>query len=126
MRVAAGDDSKFGKWRGADESLVGIDVVRSRVIDGQQADLIEVDRLFHRLHETEAEQAIASAHAARVDLQIFVWIGNVAFTGRDPVADDTWTNHVGDDFILTTVPGKQNRTGAAPAIDFNHAKFLFG
>src|ERR1700740_99951 len=126
MRVPARHNSKFGKWRGADESLVGIDVVRSTVIDGQQANLIEVDRLFHRLHEAEAEQAIARAHAAGVDLQIFVWIGNVAFTGRDPVADDARPNHVGNEFILMTVPGKQNRAGAAAAIEFADAVFLFG
>src|SRR5260370_8957785 len=126
MRVPAGDDSEFGKWRGADESLVGIDVVRSRVIDGQQADWIEVDRLLHGIHEGEAEQGIGSAHATRVDLQIFVWIGNVAFTGRDPVTDYAGTNHVGDEFILMAVPGKQNGAGTAAAVEFADAVFLFG
>ncbi len=121
MRVAAGDNAKFGKWRRADESLVRINIVDGRMIDGQQANLIEVNGFFHRLHEAEAEQAIARTHAARVDLQIFVGIGNIAFSRRDPVPDYAGTNHVGDEFVLVTVPCKQNRAGTAAPIEFGDA-----
>ncbi len=121
MRAAAGDDTKFGKWRRADKSLVGINIVSGRMIDGQQPNLIEVNGFFHRFHEAEAKQTIARANAAGADLQIFVGIRNVAFPGRDPVADHTGANHVGDEFILVTVPRKQNRAGTAATIQFADA-----
>ena len=58
MCGAGGDDFEFGERRIAGEALVGEDVVICRVIDREQADLIEVDGFFHRLHEAEAEEAV--------------------------------------------------------------------
>src|SRR5882762_2930037 len=124
-RVAAGDHPKFWERRCADESLVGIDLELGGMIDGQQPNLIEVHGFFHRLHESEAEQAVARADAVRIDLQIFVGIGNVAFAGRDPVANYAWTDHVGDEFVLVPVPGEQYGTGSSTAIKFAEAVLFF-
>ena len=64
-RVLAGDDAKFRERRIAGETLVGKYVVGGRMVDGQQAHLIEIDGFFHRFHESETEQAIPRPHAAR-------------------------------------------------------------
>src|SRR6266852_5131412 len=121
MCVAAGDDAKFWERRCADEALVGIDLELGGMIDGQQPNLIEVDGLFHRLHETEAEQAVAWANGARVNLQIFFGIRNVAFAGGYPVADYSGANHVGDEFVLVPVPSEQHGARTAAAIEFAEA-----
>ena len=55
---AGGDDFEFGERRIAGEALIGEDVVVGRMIDREQADLIEVDGFFHRLHEAETEEAV--------------------------------------------------------------------
>lgn len=49
----------------ADETLVGIDFNVRRMIDGQQAHVIEVHGFFHGLHEAEAEEAVFLANASR-------------------------------------------------------------
>src|SRR5690348_12657554 len=116
-RFAAGNHTEAGKRRRADEALVGIDIVGSRMIDGEQPDLIEVDGLFHRLHKTETENAVARPRAPGGNFQIFVGIGNVALVGSYPMADDAGTNHVGNEFVLVSVPGKQNGAGAAAAVE---------
>ena len=124
--IATGDDAKFGKWRSADEALVGIYFVRGGMIDGQQADLVEIDGFFHGFEETEAEQTVARANAAGVDLEIFVGIGDVAFAGSDPVADYAGADHVGDEFVLAAIPGKKDRAGAAAAVEFGYGIEFFG
>src|ERR1700732_1542386 len=62
MSIPAGNHTKFRERRRADEALVGVDVIRDRMIDGQQTNLIEIYGLFHRFHEAETKQAIAGAH----------------------------------------------------------------
>ncbi len=74
------------------------------MIDRQKTNLIEIDGFFHRLHEAETEETIARADTARIDLQIFVRIGNIAFTRCDPMADNARTNHVRDEFKFAAVP----------------------
>ena len=96
------------------------------MIDGQQADLVEVDGFFHGLDEAEAEQAVARVNAAGVDFEIFVGIGDVALAGRDPVADDAGANHVGDEFVFAAIPGKEDGAGAAAAIEFGDGIEFFG
>ena len=65
---AGGDDFEFGEWRIAGETFVGEDVVACGMIDREQADLIEIDGFFHRLHEAEAEEAVfRRLEAARGD-----------------------------------------------------------
>ena len=124
--IATGDDAKFGKWRSADEALVGIYFVGGGMIDGQQADLVEVNGFFHGFEEAEAEQAVARANAAGVDFEIFVGIGDVALAGSDPVADYAGANHVGDEFVLAAIPGKEDRAGTAAAVEFGYGIEFFG
>src|SRR5713226_2105474 len=117
MRAAARDDAEFRKGRRAREALVGIDIDYSGMIDGQEAHLIEIDGLLHRLHEAETQEATAGADAAAGDLQIFVGVSDVALAGADPVAHDTGADHVSDEFVLATVPNEEDRTGAAAAVE---------
>ena len=53
-RVVAGDDLEFGIRRIRSEIFVGIDVDIGRMINGQQANLVEVNGFLERLHEAEA------------------------------------------------------------------------
>src|ERR1700731_3245854 len=95
LGVAGGDDAEFGKWGSADETLVGIYLVGRGMVDGEKTDLVEINGFFHGLHETETEQAIQWMNAAGVDLEIFIGIRDTALAGRDPVADNPGTYHVG-------------------------------
>src|ERR1700719_1022705 len=117
--VAGGDYAEFGKWRSADETLVGIYLVGRGMVDGEKTDLVEINGFFHGLHESEAEQAIQWMNAAGVDLEIFVGIGNVALSRGDPVADDAGANHVGDKFVFPSIPGEEDGTRAAAAVEFS-------
>src|SRR5580700_12098492 len=56
--VLRSNNAKFRKWRIAGETFVGTYLNICRVVDGQQAYLIEVDRFLHRLHESETQQTI--------------------------------------------------------------------
>ena len=60
MRIAHRHHAKFRKRRRRREPLVRINVVARRMINRQQLDLIEINRFFHRLEETEAEHAVAA------------------------------------------------------------------
>ena len=95
------------------------------MIDGQQPNLVEIHRFFHRLHEAEAEHAVAGLHAPRSHLQILVRIGNVPFSRRDPVADHARPDHVRDEFVLAAIPGKQNRARATSPVELRDAVHLF-
>ncbi len=68
----------------------------------------------------------ARADAAGIDLQIFVGIGNVALPRGDPVADHTRADHIGDEFVFAAIPGKQNRAGAASAVELRKGMRFLG
>src|SRR5258707_5683587 len=77
MRATAGNHSELRKRRRADEPLVRKNFVCPGMIDGQQPYLVEIYRLFHRLHEPEANKSIPRFHAARRHLQILVRVWNI-------------------------------------------------
>ncbi len=58
MRVVAGDDFEFRERRVAEETLVGPDLDVRGMIDGEQARLIEIVELLHRLEHAETDAAI--------------------------------------------------------------------
>src|ERR1700682_5010849 len=125
MRVARRDHAEFRKWRSADETLVRIYFVGRGMIDGQQTHLVQINGLFHGLHESETKQAIQWMNTARVDLQIFIRIGNIALAGGDPMAYETWANHVGNEFVFVAIPGEQNRTRTSAAVQLSERmKFI--
>ena len=74
------------------------------MINRQQAHLVEINRLFHRLEEPKTQHSVARLHAARRHLQILVRIGNVAFSRRNPMAYHARADHVGDEFVFMPVP----------------------
>ena len=94
------------------------------MIDGQQPHLVEIHRLFHRLKEPEAEHSLAWFHALRGNFQVFVGIGNIALSRRDPMAHDTRPDHVGNEFIFMSVPGKQNGAGTPAPVQLRDGVLL--
>src|SRR5689334_21093130 len=103
-RVTTGNYAELRKrWR-AHESFIRENFVGSRMIDRQEPYLIEIHCFFHRLHKPEAQQSIPWLHASRRHLQIFVRIWNISLPRRDPMADDSRSNHVRDEFKLAPIP----------------------
>src|ERR1700688_4804552 len=100
-------------WRIAGEIFIGININIGGMIDGQQLDLIEINRFFERLHEAEAQLAIFFLNRASVDFDRLRWTGDVALylavLSRDPVADDARAEHVADELIFFTIPCEERR-----------------
>ena len=69
------------------------------MVHGQQAHLIEVDHLLHRLHELEAETAAPRARRKAFDLHVFRGVGDVAGPRGNPVPEHASAQHVGDEAI---------------------------
>ncbi len=113
-----GDNAKFGERRIADEALVGIDFDVGRMIDGEQAHMIEVHGFFHGLHKAKAEEAVFLANTFGGNFQIFVGVGDVALAGGDPVTDYAGANHVSDEFVSLAIPGKENGARTAASVEF--------
>src|SRR2546422_9615718 len=63
MRGAARNDSELRKRSRTHESFIRKYLVGRGMIVGQQSNLVEVHRFFHRLHEPEAEQSVSRPHA---------------------------------------------------------------
>ena len=95
------------------------------MVDGNQAYLVDVVDLFHRLTEAQAEIPSARAELRTVHLDPFIRIGVVFCRGRNPVANDRSANHVGDEFVLRSVPGKQRGAGASPAVQLGDVERAF-
>src|SRR5208282_1422690 len=114
----------------AGEIFVGIDVDLPGMIDGQQLHLIEIDRLFERLHEAETELAIFFAERGTIELNGFGRTSDIAFDVSfircDPVSDDARTEHVADEFVVRTIPSEERRTRAAAAIHLGKVLHLVG
>src|SRR5260370_612212 len=119
--AAARDHAEFRKRGRAGESFIRKNFVSRWMIDSQQHHLVEIHRFFHRLHETETEQAISGFRAARRYLEIFIRVGNIPFPGRDPVANHAGPDHVRDEFILVAIPRKQNWPPTAAPIELRDA-----
>src|SRR5258708_32123675 len=115
MSVNRGHHAEFWEWRIAGKSLVGINIETLGMIDCQQFHLIEIHGFFHGLEKTETELAIARLQTFPGNFQIFGWIGNVSLSGRDPVANDAWTDHVGDEFGFVAIYVKRNMRGPTEA-----------
>src|ERR1700686_5682775 len=65
-------------------------------------------------------------NAARVDLEIFVRIRDVALAGGDPMADNAGADHVGNEFVFAAIPGEEDGTRAAAAVEFSKRMKFFG
>src|SRR6516225_35251 len=125
-RIPRSDYAKFREWGSADEPLVRIDFDAGGVVDRNEPHPIEVDGLFHGLHEAKAEPAVFWLGTLRRHFQIFVGIWDVTFTGSDPVADDAGPNHVGNELVLLAIPGKENGTRTATAVKLADALRFLG
>src|SRR6266436_2023978 len=101
----------------AGEIFVGIDVNASRMIDRQQLHLVEINRLFERLHKPEAELAISLADRVAIELNVFRWTSDVPFIRPDPVSDNARAQHVADELIVLAVPHKERGAGRAAPVD---------
>src|SRR5216117_1038008 len=116
-RVAAGYDFERRVRRIAGEIFVRIDLVVAGMIDRKQTHLVEVDDLFHGLHQTETELAIFFANRTAINFDVFRGTRNVALPGADPVSDHAGSEHVGDEFVALAVPNKKGGTRTATAIN---------
>ena len=96
------------------------------MIDGQQFYLVEIDGLFQRLHETEAELAVFFADGGAVYFDVFRGTRNVALAGADPVADHAGAEHVANELVAFSIPNEKGGAGAATAIDFHVFLFAVG
>ncbi len=99
------------------EVLVWIDLGTDRMIDGDQAHLIEVVDLFHRLDELEGESSVPRPDAASVNLDVLVDVRRRVLTRSNPVPDDGGTDAVRHELVLLAVPCEQDWTRAAASID---------
>ena len=119
--IAAVDNFERRIRRVAGEIFVGENIDSGRMVHGQQLHLIEIDRFFQRLHETETEFAVFFAHRVAGDLDVFRRPRNVALAGPNPVPDHARAQHVSHQFVVGAVPNKQRRTGTAAAVHFEEA-----
>ena len=127
-RRAGGDDFEFWEWRIADEALVGEDVVIGRMIDREQADLIEVDGFFHRLHEAEAEQAVFRGleRCARRLSDIRRDRGRRVRWGATQWPTTPGPIMSAMNSIFAAIPGEEDGARAAAAIEFADGLIFFG
>ena len=119
VRVAAGHDLERRIRRIAGEVFVGKHVEIRRMIDREQADLVEIDNFLHWLHQAEAVACrLSRAHAA-IDFDVLRRTRNVALARSNPVSDDACADHVGDEFVVMCHPrqtalGRNCRGGRSP------------
>src|SRR5438876_7834846 len=88
VRISAGNHPTVRKRRRAHEAFIRKNFVRGGMIDRQQPYLVQINSLFHRLEESEAQHPVARLHAARRHFQVFVRVWNVTLSRRDPMAQD--------------------------------------
>src|ERR1700678_486560 len=89
--------------------------------------MIEIVEFIYGLEHAETDQPVLGLHQRAGDLEIFSGVGRVALVGPGPVTYDTWTNHVSEKLEFVSVPDKNNRARAAPAVNFSdHFVFVCG
>ncbi len=86
------------------------------MIDRDQAQLVDIVDLLHRLAEAQAEETVACLELRTFHLDPLIGIGLVGRDRRYPMTDNTGSDHVRDELILTSVPRKQHGTRASPAV----------
>ena len=80
------------------------------MIDGDQPKLVNEIDLFHGLAKSHAEIAIASLEPRAVNLDPLVGIGSVLRRRRNPVAYNSRSDYVGDEFVLLSIPNEERGT----------------
>ncbi len=125
MRLGA-ENRAAGSKRGLiQKALVGVHLGGLRMVDRNQPNLVEKVHLFHRFPKTQAEISSARAQLRAFHLDPLIGIGIVFCRGRNPVTNDRGANHIGDEFISLSVPGKQRGAGASPAVQFREGERSF-
>src|ERR1700722_13740751 len=119
QRVARDDLLRLEWWR-TEKPFVRIDRCVCRVVNREQTNLIDKVDFFHRFAEAEAVHPVALLYPRAVHLDPFIGIRNVSFRGRDPVTDDTCSNHVGNKAIFAAIPRKQRWAGAAATVKLSN------
>src|SRR5262249_13103741 len=119
-RIPAADNPELGKRRRASEVFIGVNIDLCRMIDCDEPHLIEIDEFLHDLGKPKAQPSITGLYKTAFDAQIFGRIRNIRFARRDPVTDDAWADHVGDEFVVFAVPNPHDRARAAPPVDFTN------
>src|SRR5262245_13665445 len=117
-RVTAGDNPELGEWRRAGEVFVRVDVNVCRMIDCDEAHLIEIDKFLHHLGKPKAQAAIAGLHMTAFDAKVLCRIWSIRLARGNPMADDAWTDHIGDEFVVFTVPNPHDWARTATPVDF--------
>src|SRR5579859_5946622 len=110
MRRTSRDDFESRKRWIHREMAVGIDFHTSRMVDGEQADLIEIIKFLLGLDEAKSQLAVFQLDVGTIDLEIFRGIRDISLAGADPVADDSRADNVCDKLKCVAIPRKQKRT----------------
>ena len=90
--------------------LVGVDFNIFRMVDRNEAELIDVVNLFHWLHKSQAEATVYGGEVGAVDLHPFSGVGGVSARGGKPVAHDASADDVDDKLVVIAIPDEEHRT----------------
>ena len=125
VRVRAQDGTPGSERTLIEKALVGVHLGGCGMIDATRRTWSMIVDLFHRFTEAQAEISSARAKLRTFHLDPFIRVGVVFRRRRNPVANDCGADHVGDELVFRSVPGKQRGTGAAPAVQFRDAQSVF-
>jgi len=64
---------------------------------------------------------VTRPHARALHLEVFSGVRDITLAGRDPVADNSWSDHVGDEFVPAAVPNEEDGTRTAAAVELRYA-----
>src|SRR5262249_13566296 len=90
------------------------------MIDCDEPHLIEIDEFLHDLGKPKAQPSITGLYMTALEAQICGGTGNIRFARRDPLPDDAWADHMGDEFVVFPVPNPHDRARTAPPVDFTN------
>src|ERR1700733_7057091 len=90
-----------------EKAFVGKDSCSRGMIDGDQPSLVYKVDLLHRLAEAKTEESVTRMQLIAVHLDPFVGVRNICARRRHPVANHRCADHVGDEVVAGSVPGKE-------------------
>ena len=94
------------------ELVVDEDLGRARMIDGDQADLVQVGDLAQLLDDADLVLAVTRHQRLAGDLDDLVVIDREVLTVACRRAERRDPEHVGDELVLLAVPGVDHRARA--------------
>src|SRR5579871_2490292 len=124
--IAAEDDFELRVRRIAGEIFIGKNIDVGWMINRQKLDLIEIHRLFQRLHEAKAELSVFSSDRVAINFDVLSRSWNVSLARPDPVPHHSRAKHVGHELVLVPIPDKKRRTRTAAAVDLHELVLAIG